>query len=305
MSRTTVIVAAVCVTAVLGGAVGATPPDGERLYRRHCAPCHGPSGRGDGPDAEIFGTRPRDLREGFLRRYPTADLVRRIRDGAALELALDLNALRARAAEVEAVVAYMKRLPTIDWGQVEAGREVYLDRCEICHGAYGEPPRSLPPGVSRPPVLTPERVAAIGSPRALLALVRGGHGAMPALVPRLEPAEGAPLLAFLRLLSPGFATWDRTCAVCHGDDGRGGGRLAEAIDAPTVVFDAAYFRRRDPEAVRAAVWHMLTEQAPTMPHFRWTLSEGEVAAIVGYLQRTEPAAATPGARTPPAGTPSP
>jgi mono/diheme cytochrome c family protein/peroxiredoxin len=34
---------------------------GELLYRVHCNRCHGPSGRGDGPDAATFKTPPHDL----------------------------------------------------------------------------------------------------------------------------------------------------------------------------------------------------------------------------------------------------
>ena len=55
----------------------------------------------------------------------------------------------------------------------------------------------------------------------------------------------------------------------------------------TVVFDAAYFRRRDPEQVRAAIWHMLAEQRPAMPHLRSALSDAEARAIITYLRQTE------------------
>ena len=265
----------------------AAAPHGEPLYRRHCAPCHGPTGRGDGPDAALFVTRPRDLRESFLNKYPTAELVQRVRDGAALQLAVDLPALRARATEVESVVAYMKQLPTIDWPTVEVGREVYVDRCELCHGPYGRPPAMLPPGVTRSPDLTPELLRPLGSPARVLELVRRGHEAMPALVPRLPEADGGPLAAFLRILSPGFETWDRNCVACHGDDGRGTGTLAEAMQLPKVDFDAAYFRSHDPDQIRAGVWHMLAQQKPTMPHFHWTLTEAQATAIVDYLKRMD------------------
>ncbi|MCS7235626.1 MAG: cytochrome c [Armatimonadota bacterium] len=35
---------------------------GSRLYRAHCAVCHGPEGRGDGPAAPSLVPRPADLR---------------------------------------------------------------------------------------------------------------------------------------------------------------------------------------------------------------------------------------------------
>jgi mono/diheme cytochrome c family protein len=46
----------------LAGCVGnETIPTGEALYRRHCASCHGVSGRGDGPAARSLATPPTDL----------------------------------------------------------------------------------------------------------------------------------------------------------------------------------------------------------------------------------------------------
>jgi mono/diheme cytochrome c family protein len=38
-------------------------PSGEALYRRYCASCHGPNGRGDGPLAETLKRPPADLTE--------------------------------------------------------------------------------------------------------------------------------------------------------------------------------------------------------------------------------------------------
>jgi len=58
------------------------PADGARLFRAHCASCHGVSARGDGPLAESLRRRPPDLTE-IRRRYhgfPT-DLMTRIVDG--------------------------------------------------------------------------------------------------------------------------------------------------------------------------------------------------------------------------------
>jgi len=48
-------------TAALAGADG-----GAELYRRYCAPCHGISGRGDGPAAEALCPKPADLTASTL-----------------------------------------------------------------------------------------------------------------------------------------------------------------------------------------------------------------------------------------------
>jgi mono/diheme cytochrome c family protein len=57
--------------------------NGEQLYHRFCAACHGEGGEGDGPVASFFKVAPPDLTTLARRRggeYP-ADDVRRIVDG--------------------------------------------------------------------------------------------------------------------------------------------------------------------------------------------------------------------------------
>lgn len=277
----------VVVSIVAAGASGATaaPPDGRALYTENCERCHGVAARGDGPDAELFASPPRDLQRGFLDRYPTEDLVRRIRSGVPLELALDLPALKARANDVEAITAYLERLPSIDWRRVEEGQAVYVDRCELCHGSTGKAELTLPAGARAPRDLSDPTFQASVDERNLAELVRHGRAGMPSLGPPLDPAEVKALAAFVRLLSPGRTLYEQYCSACHGEDGRGAGSLVEEGERPTVVFDRRYFQRRDPERVRTAVWHMLATKRPSMPHFRRVLTPAEVRAIIAYLKR--------------------
>ncbi len=261
--------------------------DGERLYGKHCASCHGASGRGDGPDAALFAERPRDLRAGFLKSYSVDDLVERIRSGRELDLLFDLPKLRERAADVESLFAYMQRLPRIEWPLVERGRESFASRCAHCHGTSGQPPAKLPTGVRRPVDLSSAAYQrALSDPR-LAELVRHGLHGMPALTPRVAADDARGLAAFVRILSPGFIIYDRYCAACHGDDGHGVGSLVEALQLPALAFDAAYFARRDPDEVRAALWHMLAQQKPAMPHYHWMIDAAEARAIVEYLELPE------------------
>jgi mono/diheme cytochrome c family protein len=268
---------------VAGSPTRASGLDGGLLYARHCERCHGVTGRGDGPDAGLFVTRPRDLQSGFLSRYGAADLVRRIRHGVPLELALDPAGLRGRADDVEALAAHLERLPTVDWRRIEEGTDVYLDRCELCHGPFGTPDPI--PGSPLPARdLADPAFQRTTTDAALQHVLTHGHGGMPAPL-AMTANERTAVIAFVRLLSPGYTLYDRYCAACHGDDGRGTGTFGESDGRPTVVFDRAYFRRRDPEQVRAAIWHMLDVQRPAMPHLARDLSEAEANAIIAYLKR--------------------
>lgn len=268
-----------------------TAGDGRLLYARHCADCHGLSGRGDGPDAPLYDPRPSDLRSGLLTHHSTADLVRRVRTGAPLNLALDLEALRRHAADIEAVVGHLERLPGVDWPRVDRGWTLYLDRCQSCHGRAGRPPDSNR-GARVPRNLGDPAFQAAVKDDDLVDAVRHGRKGMPALTPRLSIEEGRLIAAFVRLLSPGFAIYTSTCAPCHADDGRGVHSLGEApgeeLRLPTVVFDRQFFLRRSPEQLRAAVSHMLTAHRPRMPHFRHVLTERQLEQIVEYLKQDAP-----------------
>jgi len=252
---------------------------GGRLYRTHCASCHGTDARGGGPQAWLYSTPPPDLRIQALRLRDPDALVQRILGMADTPLVPSARALEASGARTEEVTRYLERLPRVDWPLTDRGRFSYLDRCEGCHGAFGHgvAPTS---GEQRPPDLT---AAALPADDAQLAvLVRHGKPGMPPLSGNFAAADVQALVAFVRLLSPGYEIYQTSCARCHGD--RGGPPRGPGM--PTVVFDRAYFAAHDSQAVRAKVWHMLAERPPTsMPHFQGLLSDTEARAIADYLRQ--------------------
>ncbi len=259
-----------------------TPADGLRLYRTYCAACHGASGGGDGPDAAVFSPPPPDLRPLVLQSA-TEDLVRRVRDGQRINLQFESEMLRAQAQAVEGLIAYLRRLPDTNWRLVDRGQELYVQRCEDCHGVRGRP-SAAPPGVATPPDLSDSAFQNSTTDADLAGLVRHGRKGMPGLVPRITEADARVLASFVRLFSPAFETYSRYCANCHGEDGRGRDSFGEVVHPPMVIFDHTYFKRCDPECLRLAVWHMATEHQPHMPHYRNVLSAAQAGAIVAYLK---------------------
>ena len=264
---------------------------GEILYARECAPCHGPTGRGDGPEAAYFAPPPRDLREGFLTLYPTEELVERIRRGRTLKIEIDPPAVRRRTQMVEAIVGHLERLPDVRWPEVERGAEIYAERCETCHGPFGVPAPGmrLPAGVQRPPRDLGSAAFQKSVTDAQLAeVVRHGRDGMPAIPPLASAAQANDLVAYVRLLSPGFSYYSLWCGGCHGDDGRGEGVFAVGPDAPKVVFDRAWLKARDPEDLRRQVLHRLDRQEAAMPHFERELTEKHAREIVDWLRAAGP-----------------
>jgi mono/diheme cytochrome c family protein len=264
------VVGALLLTTLTATAAERRPPnrstDGARLYRMECAPCHGWTGGGDGPDASSFSPPPRELRSGFLRGHDTAALITRVLDSKRLTLTVDRDATRRHTDDVEAIVAHLERLGRVDWPLAERGEEVWVDRCESCHGRFG---RAL---------ATTEDDLRKG--------VRHRREGLPSIPPLASDADERALVAFVWLLWPGFETYDRYCASCHGEDGRGAGGdvSASGLELPATVFDRTYFATHDAEHVRVKVWHMLSEQRPRMPHFRGRLTEPQVRAVVEYLR---------------------
>jgi len=53
---------------------------------------------------------------------------------------------------------------------------------------------------------------------------------------------------------------------------------------PHFAFDASYFRTHTGDEIRQAIWHMLENETPSMPHFAETLSTPEVKSILIYLR---------------------
>jgi len=254
--------------------------EGGRLFRAECAPCHGTSARGQGPEAWLFSPPPPNLRSLALERHDPDVLARRIIDGVTESITPSPHALATSAPRTDALASHLERLPHVNWALAERGRSLYLARCERCHGAFGHPGANLPgAGETRPRDLAASTFPADDAQLAVL--VRHGREGMPHVGDGLTDADVQALVAFLRLLSPGYETYQVSCAGCHGERGvppPGPGH-------PTVVFDRAYFAAHDARSIRPKIWHMLGEPKPeVMPHFRGVLTDAQARAIVDYLQ---------------------
>jgi mono/diheme cytochrome c family protein len=269
---------------------------GRRLYFERCARCHGEAAEGDGPDASRFAEPPPRLRGNpVLHDYSDSELVEFVRHGKELRLELRPEALRAEASRTEDLFRFLHRLPTIDWHLADSGREIYYDRCLPCHDDYGRPQARRPSGVAHlPRDLSREDFQSSITDERLRELVRHGTGRMPALAPQIAEPEARAIAAFVRLLSPGYELYDRYCQVCHGIHGEGAESAVTELPHPKFAFDAQFFRRKDPEEIRAGIWHMLRRARPRMPHFGESLTEGELRSILAYLRSLPKESTRPG-----------
>ena len=96
-----------------------------------------------------------------------------------------------------------------------------------------------------------------------------------------HPQESEDTLRAARVLYEG------ACAACHGVDGRGAARSSVGFDDPLPDFSDCSFATREPDADWFAIAHAggpVRSFARRMPSFGEALSEGDLAAIIGYLR---------------------
>jgi len=144
---------------------------GDFVYQRHCADCHGKSGRGDGPLAAGTVIRPRDFRKGVFKFRSTAmgclptdeDLRRTIRTGVAGSLMPAFAEGTVSEGDVRALIVYIKSM-SLRWKdpelrgkarevpeepvwfeaaeavkkKEEAGKVHFARHCASCHGEGGK-----------------------------------------------------------------------------------------------------------------------------------------------------------------------
>jgi mono/diheme cytochrome c family protein len=145
-----------------GSDLPAEAPTGARVYATHCATCHGPDGRGNGPAAPALRPKPRDFTGGVFKIKsvpgavaPTLDdlraTLRRGMPGTSMPGWSDVLS----SDEIDAVGSFVLGLgphrgwtgperagqvPSVAWTEasVEDGRRLYDDLgCASCHGASG------------------------------------------------------------------------------------------------------------------------------------------------------------------------
>ena len=151
------------VVAGVAGALGAVLGDPQRggvLYRRYCAVCHGPEGRGDGPNAAFLeDDRPRDLTDSkYIGGLSDEHLARVIADGGQAIQGSRFMPPWGRtltADQIRHLVAHVRGLASAVPGRARpvtepsAGAALARDLgCPTCHGISDLDPTPVGPDLS-------------------------------------------------------------------------------------------------------------------------------------------------------------
>jgi mono/diheme cytochrome c family protein len=149
---------------------------GEVLWAENCAPCHGFSGRGDGPTAqapEMANNPPTDFTDRAAARQRTlTDMFIVTQDGR-MDRLMPPWGDQLSDNQIWDVVAYAQTFAQ-SADDIAAGQAIYEANCASCHASDGT---GADAGV---PDLSNAADAATKSPQALFDIVSQGKGEMPA-----------------------------------------------------------------------------------------------------------------------------
>ncbi|GAB4546155.1 MAG: hypothetical protein Kow0063_40430 [Anaerolineae bacterium] len=170
---------------------------GEALWAENCAPCHGVTGRGDGPTAQMAQMAenpPTDFSDRVAARQRTlVDLFNVTKEGR-MDRLMPPWGSRLSDEQIWEVAAYAQTF-AMSPDDVAAGQAIYEANCLACHAADGS---GQGPGV---PDFTDVAAMSTKSPQALFDVVSQGRAEMPAFADQLSEEERWQVVDFVRSFS--------------------------------------------------------------------------------------------------------
>jgi mono/diheme cytochrome c family protein len=207
--------------------------------------------------------------------------------------------------------------PVISWGNeaepsLQKGAEVFKARCSLCHGSYGMGDGQMALAISDYPATNLlEAKYPTDSDSVRQQIVWGGSkGGMHAYSPpwgheltwtdieslvlfieklRAEPEATVAMLkqgqkSDEASLKAGRLIFQGRCALCHGSEGEGNGKMARIIKSPP-PFNLTLSRA--PDAYLQAIISQGGEKmgrSPRMPPWGTDLSDSEIDSVIMYIK---------------------
>ncbi|MBI1853332.1 MAG: c-type cytochrome [Planctomycetes bacterium] len=277
--------------------------NGSRLYRTHCAPCHGISGRGDGPASDYLYPRPANHTDStYMASRDDRSLFTAIRKGGP---GVDRSSLmprfddRFRDSEVYDLIAYIRSLhrdaASIFGEGVAAMRhstvlEPVGPRVDFLTDARG---RAAVVSDERAIVLSPDGIVERVDPPVDAAIVEPLVDQLRrALLQEQRDVDDAKRIYTMYRTSPDSLApvqrrFVKSCAACHGMTGRvvGPGVQSTTFVAANLA-DGTRMNARPDEFVRNVValggtWARISD---VMPGYEHTVSGAELDELVTYVR---------------------
>lgn len=210
------------------------PANGATIYAEKCAPCHGVTGRGDGPQANQLPQPPTPLALPEVARQSTpAGWYAIITQGDMENYMPPFNSLSER--QRWDVVAYLYTLSASP-ETIELGQELYQANCAECHGlaGRGDGPQAAGSDVAPTRLSSQAFMASISASELYQVITAGMPPAMPAYAEQLADEERWALTDYLRSLS--FTTTRATAGSAETAGGAAAegsrGTIDPAVEVP-------------------------------------------------------------------------
>ncbi len=177
------------------------PANGASLYTEKCAPCHGSSGQGDGPQAAELPNPVAPLSNPeFARQAAPADWYEMVSRGNLERFMPPFTSLSDRQRWDVVAYSYMLGIPA---DEIAAGQDLYNDHCASCHGEKGDGNGAEIPSQSPDPIdFTDQAFMARRSAHDLyISTSDGVSPAMPAFGDQLSENERWAIASYLRSLT--------------------------------------------------------------------------------------------------------
>jgi len=188
-----------------------------------------------------------------------------------------------------------------DYSKSYEGYKVFNTYCFICHGVNGKGDGPLAKKLAKLPAdLSDNARLSKKSDRDIYRVIEGTapHGlskSMPSWRTAVSPAQIKGLVAYIRYLhrgkhkltgnpEKGKAIYDRSCAVCHGDDGEGDGVLTKVFSLKPA--DHVNAKQMDSISNRVMV-DIVTDGGKgksMMPGWEGILTKKEIYDVVSYIR---------------------
>ncbi|MFP6889411.1 MAG: c-type cytochrome [Nitrospinota bacterium] len=284
-------------------------PDSAKAFRHYCAACHGPGGRGDGPNAQFLDPPPRDLtRRRYMRRITKGQIRRVIRDGGAgtgRSAFMPPFGKTISAGLIDELASYVKafskreKMDLPREGRAQKGKRLVGELgCTGCHKIPGLPQQRVGPNLSNTGsklrrrwlvefLLSPKKIRPVGYiplTASRMPDFRLGRIEAEALVEYLMSLKGNRPVPKRRLLTAGDPQKGADlfqksgCGGCHRI-GQRGGRLGPGISIASA-------RLKPDWTVRWLLNPQAIDEKTMMPNFALKTSDARnlAAYIAGFTK---------------------
>ena len=245
--KTAIITAGLALMFAVAAGLLAAGADGKKIFDTKCASCHGKDGKGNPSMAKMFKVAPEELNlvAGVVGDDTDDEMLAIINKGKGKMPAYEKQ---LTVEERNAVVTYLLSLAP----------------------KKEEPKKAEAPPAKEEPAVKKEEVKEAAVP------------AEPAKAPEAAKKEETPAAPAVKVSDAAKADYAKSCASCHGKDGKGNAAMANVFKVAAAALDlvdADTLGKSDADLSKVTA-----DGLNKMPAYKSKLTDAQIADIVAYIR---------------------